>query len=291
MSAARSPRRLLGPGALVVPPTIFLLAMFLAPIVQLAQLSLRPTDAFNRILDGLTGENLRRVLSDPYFADSILYTVNNAVVVTLACAAAAFPLSWVITRAERRWVKVLVFMAVISPMLTSVVVRSYGWRILLSAEGPVNRALIGIGLIEEPLTLLTSRTGAIISIAHVLLPFFVLMLNSSLKALDPSVLRAAESLGAGAARRFVQIVLPLSVPGLVGGAIVVFSLAMGIYVTPLLIGGANQPIGGLRVYTQVMSSFDYPTAAALSFVLLAISLLVAGILGLVQFAWRRRIHG
>lgn len=291
MSAARSPRRLLGPGALVVPPTIFLLAMFLAPIVQLAQLSLRPTDAFNRVLDGLTAENLRRVLSDPYFADSILYTVNNAVVVTLTCAAAAFPLSWVITRAERRWVKVLVFMAVISPMLTSVVVRSYGWRILLSAEGPANRALIGIGLIEEPLTLLTSRTGAIISIAHVLLPFFVLMLNSSLKALDPSVLRAAESLGAGAARRFVQIVLPLSVPGLVGGAIVVFSLAMGIYVTPLLIGGANQPIGGLRVYTQVMSSFDYPTAAALSFVLLAISLLVAGILGLVQFAWRRRIHG
>lgn len=290
MSAAAPPRRL-GPGALVVPPLVFVVVMFAFPLIQLAQLSLRPTDAFNRILGGFTPENFQRVLTEPYFADSLLFTMVNATIVTIACAVLAFPLSWVIARTTQRWLKVLVFMVVISPMLTSVVVRSYGWRILLSAEGPVNSALLGLGLIEQPLSLLTSRAGSIISIVHVLLPFFVLMLNSSLKSLDESVLRAAHSLGAGAARRFVQVILPLSVPGLVGGGIVVFSLSMGIYVTPLLIGGVNQPLGGLRVYTQVMSSFDYPTAAAMSFVLLAISLVVAGLLGLVQLVWRKRLHG
>lgn len=281
----------LGPGVLVLPALVFVVVMFAFPLLQLAQLSLRPTDAFNRILGGLTVENFQRVFTEPYFADTIFFTLVNATVVTIVCMAAAFPLSWVITRTDRRWLKVLVFMVVISPMLTSVVVRSYGWRILLSAEGPVNSLLMGIGLLDQPLSLLTSRTGIVISIVHVLLPFFVLMLNSSLKSLDESVLRAAQSLGAGAARRFVQVILPLSVPGLVGGSIVVFSLAMGIYVTPLLIGGVNQPIGGLRVYTLVMSSFDYPMAAALSFVLLAISLVVAGLLGLVQFVWQRRIRG
>lgn len=280
-----------GAGVLVVPPLVFVVVMFALPLVQLAQLSLRPTDAFNRVLDGFTTDNLHRVLTEPFFADSIAYTLVNAAVVTLACAVMAYPLSWMITRTPRRGVKVLVFMVVISPMLTSVVVRSYGWRILLSAEGPVNSALIAVGLTEQPLSLLTSRAGTIISIVHVLLPFFVLMLNSSLKSLDESVLRAAQSLGAGAIRRFGQVILPLSIPGLVGGSIVVFSLSMGIYVTPLLVGGANQPIGGLRVYTQVMSSFDYPTAAALSFVLLAICLLVTGLLGVLQFAWGRRVHG
>lgn len=284
------PRRL-GPGALVIPPLMFVLVMFALPLVQLAQLSLRPTDAFNRVLGGLTAENFRRVLTEPYFADSIVATTLNAAVVTVACAVLAFPLSWVITRTTRRWVKVLVFMVVISPMLTSVVVRSYGWRILLSTEGPVNSVLIELGLLVQPMSLLTSRAGSIISIVHVLLPFFVLMLNTSLKSLDDSVLRAAHSLGAGAARRLVQVILPLSVPGIVGGSIVVFSLSMGIYVTPLLIGGVNQPLGGLRVYTQVMSSFDYPTAAAMSFVLLTISLVVALLLGLVQLVWRKRIHG
>lgn len=284
-------RRGLGAGALVIPPLVFVVVMFLVPLLQMAQLSLRPTDAFNRVLDGWTIENLQRVLTEPYFADAIVFTLVNATIVTVVCAAAAFPLSWVITRTERRWLKVLVFMVVISPMLTSVVVRSYGWRILLSAEGPINQVLQGVGLTDEPLSLLTSRAGTVISIIHVLLPFFVLMLNSSLKALDQSVLRAAQSLGAGAARRFFEVILPLAVPGVIGGAIVVFSLSMGIYVTPLLIGGVNQPIGGLRVYTQVMSSFDYPTAAAMSFVLLLISLVVAGLLGALQAIWRRRTHG
>lgn len=284
-------RRGLGAGALVIPPLVFVVVMFLVPLLQMAQLSLRPTDAFNRVLDGRTIENLQRVLTEPYFADAIVFTLVNATIVTVVCAAAAFPLSWVITRTERRWLKVLVFMVVISPMLTSVVVRSYGWRILLSAEGPINQVLQGVGLTDEPLSLLTSRAGTVISIIHVLLPFFVLMLNSSLKALDRSVLRAAQSLGAGAARRFFEVILPLAVPGVIGGAIVVFSLSMGIYVTPLLIGGVNQPIGGLRVYTQVMSSFDYPTAAAMSFVLLLISLVVAGLLGALQAIWRRRTHG
>lgn len=284
-------RRGLGAGALVIPPLVFVVVMFLVPLLQMAQLSLRPTDAFNRVLDGRTIENLQRVLTEPYFADAIVFTLVNATIVTVVCAAAAFPLSWVITRTERRWLKVLVFMVVISPMLTSVVVRSYGWRILLSAEGPINQVLQGVGLTDEPLSLLTSRAGTVISIIHVLLPFFVLMLNSSLKALDQSVLRAAQSLGAGAARRFFEVILPLAVPGVIGGAIVVFSLSMGIYVTPLLIGGVNQPIGGLRVYTQVMSSFDYPTAAAMSFVLLLISLVVAGLLGALQAIWRRRTHG
>lgn len=284
-------RRGLGAGALIVPPFVFVVVMFVVPILQLAQLSLRPTDAFNRVLDGLTLDNLQRVFTEPYFSDALLFTVLNAVIVTVVCAAAAFPLSWVITRTRRRWLKVLVFMVVISPMLTSVVVRSYGWRILLSAEGPINGALQGVGLVDGPLSLLTSRAGSVISIIHVLLPFFVLMLNSSLKALDESVLRAAQSLGAGAARRFLEVIFPLAVPGVIGGAIVVFSLSMGIYVTPLLIGGVNQPIGGLRVYAQVMSSFDYPTAAAMSFVLLIISLVVAGLLGALQAAWGRRTHG
>ncbi|MCY1214761.1 Spermidine/putrescine transport system permease protein PotB [compost metagenome] len=209
----------------------------------------------------------------------------------MLCAVLAYPVALIMAKETSKVIRTVTFLIVISPLLTSVVVRSYGWRILLSSEGPVNSALLAMGFIDEPLNLLTSEAAVVMSILHVLLPFAIITLATSIGAIDNSLYRASASLGGSPIRSFFRVTVPMSLPGLLGGSMIVFSLALGIYVTPLLVGGGNQSLVGLRIYEQVMRMFNQPIGAAFSFVLLACALVVVLVLSALSKRWEKRFNG
>nr|WP_275889488.1 ABC transporter permease [Nakamurella flavida] len=209
----------------------------------------------------------------------------------MTCAVLAYPVAWFLARSPGRTSRTIVFTIALSPLLTSEVVRSFGWRIVMSGEGPVNSTLQALGLIDESLPLLRSPWTVFLAVVHVLLPFAIITLTASLTAIDGSLLRASASLGASRIRTFLRVVLPLSAPGLVAGTVLVFSLTMGIYVTPLLVGGANQQLAGLRIQNEAMVSFDQPRAAALSFVLLVVTLLACAAITALGRVWERGNRG
>ncbi len=291
MTVSAHTRRRLTSLVPLLPGGLFLLGLFIVPLISTFVLSLRPTDPFYDPLPGFSTQQYVTVFTSNYYLQALIYTARMALIVTAICAVLAFPVAWLLIHARSRAVRTLIMLIVVSPLLTSVVVRSFGWRILLSAEGPINSILQTIGLTGAPLNLLSGKLTVIVVVTHVLLPFAVVTLSTSLSKIDPALLRASSSLGASPARTFATVVLPLAIPGLISGAVLVFSLSMGIYVTPLLVGGANQPLAGLRVYDQALRVFNKPGAAALSFTLFAISLTAIALLNATSRRWERRIHG
>ncbi|MFE7506499.1 ABC transporter permease [Promicromonospora sp. NPDC057488] len=280
-SPSRSRSRDLRGHVAAIVPTAFVVVAFLVPLIGLLLLSLRPTDTMNNVLPGFTGAQYAEVFGTSYLWGSVVESLWLAVRVSLTCLVLAFPLAWYLARSTSSVGKSLVFVITLSPLLTSEVVRSFGWRVVMSGEGPVNVTLQALGLVDESLPLLRSPWTVFLAVVHVLLPFAVLALSASLGTIDNRLLQASADLGAGALRTFRSVVLPLATPGIVAATVIVFSLSMGVYVTPLLVGGANQSLAGLRIQTEAMVAFDQPRAAALSFVLLAVTLAVCGLVGLL----------
>lgn len=262
-------------------PTAFMVVAFLVPIVGLAVLSLRPTNEFNSPLPGFSFEQYAEVFATQYLRDSVLQSLWLAIRVTVTCAVVSYPVAWFLARTPSRWARTIVFTITLSPLLTSEVVRAFGWRVLMSGEGPVNSTLQFLQITDESLPLLRSDWTVFLAVVHVLVPFSIIALTGSLSAIDDSMIRAAANLGASRARTFIRVILPLSVPGLVAGVVLVFSLTMGIYVTPLLVSGATQTIAGLQIRNLVTVTFDQPGAAALSFVLLVVTLASCAVIGLL----------
>jgi putative spermidine/putrescine transport system permease protein len=273
----------------VVPLLIFLLALFLIPLVKVIQLSLHQVNGFGKPMPGLSLAEYKRVFTESFFSGSLLHSLLTAVIVTALCAVLAFPVASALARRGPGLIRTAMFVIVVSPLLTSVVVRTYGWVVLLSANGLANRILVDLHIIGQPANLLNSYGAVLVSITHVLLPFAIIPLTTALRGIDPNLHRASLVLGAGPVRTFWHVTLPLSLPGISTGVLIVFPLTMGIYITPLLVGGVNQPLAGIRIYDQITSVYDYPVAAALSLVLLAISLVSMTALGTGFRTWERRL--
>ncbi|GAA2212570.1 ABC transporter permease [Nonomuraea monospora] len=291
VTGASARRRVRRGWVYVLPLAVFLAALFLVPLVRLLRLSFSPVDGFGAALPGWTLSQYGRVLTEPYFYGSLLQTAATALLVAALCVLLAYPAAYALARRRAGVLRTLLFVIVISPLLTSVVVRTYGWVVLLSGNGVVNKALIAAGLRDQPAQLLTSYPAVVVAVTHVLLPFAIIPLTTALGGMDRNLHRASQTLGAGPVRTFLRVTVPLSLPGVVTGALIVFALAMGIYITPLLVGGVTQPLTGIRVYEQVSTVFDYPVAAALSFALLALTVVSTGLLAGVFRIWERRLHG
>jgi putative spermidine/putrescine transport system permease protein len=275
----------------LIPLLVFLVAMFLIPMVKVIDLSLHRVNGFGDPLPGLSGSEYHQVFSDSYYYGALLHSLLTAVIVTALSVLLAFPVASALARRGPGLIRTAMFVIVVSPLLTSVVVRSYGWAVLLSTNGFVNRALIDLHLESQPANLLLSYGAVVVSVTHVMLPFMIISLTTALRGIDGSLIRASRSLGAGPVRTFTQVTLPLSLPGISTGVLIVFPLTMGVYITPLLIGGSNQPLAGIRIYNEITSVFDFPVAAALSLVLLVMSLLSVSAIGLGFRAWERRLYG
>lgn len=237
----------------------------------------RTTDFFLlRSLD-LERDDTGAIVSSPenerIFVTVLLRTFTISLTVTVLCCVLGYPLAWSIAHARPRAQRLLL-LGVLFPFWTSLLVRSAAWIIVLQREGPINKFLIGIGLIAEPLTLVFNRFGVVVALTHVLLPFMVLPLYSVMTSISPSYMRAAKSLGARPLYAFVSVYLPQTLPGFSAGAILVFIMAIGYYITPALVGGPNDQMISYFIAFYTNNTINWGLASALALNLLIVTLVL-----------------
>lgn len=254
---------------LLAPTTLALLVFFVLPLLWLFRSS------FDRGLDSgviesaFTLENYQEFLTDRFYLQELLRTLRLGVVITILTLIATYPLALFLARTRSRWRGVLVALA-IAPLLTSTVVRTYGWLVILGNDGLVNGALLRLGLIDQPLRLINDEIGVVIGLVEILMPYMALGLLSGFGRIDPSLEEAAMSLGASTLRTFWRVTLPLSLPGIATGVLLVFVLTISSFVTPQLLGGGRVFLMATEIYDQATYTLDWPFAAAISFLLLAL---------------------
>jgi spermidine/putrescine transport system permease protein len=253
---------LLGPGML------WLLAFFGIPMLLMLAYSFMPRGMYGGVDPGFTLEHYRRFL-DPLYLQVLGRTILWAGVATLACLLLGYPVAWVISRSRHR--SLLLFLIVL-PFWTSFLVRTFAMIFLLRDTGLVNSLLLRLGLVVEPVTLLYTPFAVLLGLVYGFLPFMVLPIYASLEKLDPALLEAAEVLGARPVSRFFRVTLPLSVPGLIAGCLLVFVPALGSFITSDLLGGAKQVMIGNLVQNQFTSARNWPFGSAVSFALMALVL-------------------
>lgn len=257
--ARRERRRIIG---LSVPA--FLLVMFLVvlPAGWLLGLSF--------VADGnLSLANYARMLEHESYATIFQTTFEISLLVTVLCVLLGYPVAYVLAQLPTRWAMVgLVFVLV--PFWTSILVRTYAWLVLLQRRGIINNALMNLGLIDEPLKLAHNFTGTTIGMVHIMLPFLILPLYASIRSMDWDLMRAAANLGASPSRAFLSVFLPLSLPGLFAGTLLVFILCLGFYVTPQILGGGRVVMVSMKIQQNVSVYFDWGAGSALGVVLLVV---------------------
>lgn len=221
--------------------------------------------------DGFTLEHYQRLIEQPSYARILMTTLEVSLVVTLVSIVMGYPLAYLLAQLPARAANIcMVF--VILPFWTSVLVRTYAWLVLLQRKGIINDLLLSAGVIDTPLQLVHNYTGTVIGMVHVLLPFLVLPLYASMKGIDTNYVKAAASMGASPARAFWTVFFPLSMPGLLGGTLLVFVLSLGFYITPELLGGGKVIMVSMKIQQNAALYFNWGAASALGVVLLACTL-------------------
>ena len=213
----------------------------------------------------------RLVASDLYF-DALVATMRIGAVTTIIALLIGYPLAHWMARMQSRVGHAALLMAVIAPLLTGIVVRTFAWMTVLGDRGVINVTLQSLGLADKPLPLMYNELGVVIGLVHIYVPFMVLTLVGVIGRIDRALEEAARGLGASRFRTFVEVTLPLSLPGILAGSLLVFALAISAYVTPVLLGGNNVLTLPMLIYQQVSASFNLGFAGALGVVLLAVSL-------------------
>ncbi|WP_118133018.1 ABC transporter permease [Oceanicella sp. SM1341] len=261
---------------LILPAAALLFLFVMLPYVNVLVMSLRAPSDSTPYGEGFSAGGYVKLFSDPYYFEALGQTLWLGVLTAFVCFLLGLPIALHISQASRRW-RGLLYGIVLSPLLVGIVVRSYGWTILLGNTGVINATLRNLGLIERPLPLMYNSFGIVVALAHVFLPFMVLPVLGALQGLDPAVGSAARSLGASRFTVFRRITLPLAMPGIQSGAILVFVLAVSSYVTPALVGGMRVKTMTVMVVDALIDQFQWPFGSAL-----ALSLAVsAGVIVLV----------
>ena len=254
---------LLGPGML------WLVLFFLVPLLIMAAYSLMPRGTYGGVQPGFTLEHYRRFF-DPLYLAILQRTLVWSLVCTAVCLLLGYPVAYLVARAGR-WRAALLFLVVL-PFWTSFLVRTFAMIFLLRDSGLVNTVLLRLGLIDAPLTLLYTPFAVLLGLVYGFLPFMILPIYASLEKLDPTLLEAAETLGATPLAGFRRITLPLSLPGVVAGCFLVFIPAMGSFLTSDLLGGAKQLMIGNLIQNQFAAARNWPFGSAASFVVTALVL-------------------
>jgi mannopine transport system permease protein len=218
-------------------------------------------------------ESYLRIGQDPLYLSVLTTTVITAAAVTAFCLVLGYPVAFAMTRLSGK-AALITAACVFVPLWTSVLIRSYAWIVLLQRNGIVNGALQDAGLSDQPLKLLYTQGAVILGMTHILLPFAILPIYATLRTLPPDFARAAANLGAGPVWTFLLITLPLSLPGVFAGGILCFVLALGFYITPALIGGPGSMLMATLIGQQTTVLLDWPFAAALSTILLSVTLTI-----------------
>ena len=213
-----------------------------------------------------------------------------SLVSTLVSLLLGYPTAYYMARTQSRMKKVMMII-ILFPFLVSAVVRSYGWMVILGKNGLLNQLLLALGLVQKPLSILNTETAVIIGMIHLLIPYMVLSLVGVLQSIDPNVEYAAYSLGASPMQTFCKAIFPLSLPGIISGCVLVFTMSMTSYVTPKLLGGSKFRMMATMVVQEINVSFDWGAASAISYILLAVILLIQLLVVLSTGGYMKRLGG
>lgn len=258
------------PAILLTPGLFFLLLAFFFPAIQLLVQSFL---TFGAEPAQFTLEHYAKATVDDFYAGVALRTFRLALIITGLCLLIGFPLAVIITRVGPV-LRTTLIVVIILPLMTSVVIRTFGWLVILGPGGVLSWTLQQLGLIDRGISLMHTETGIVIAMVQVLLPFLVLTTLGSLGQIPPSLEEAARVMGAGFFRGVFHVTLPLSVPGLASGALLVFALSISSFITPTLVGGVRLQVMAGSIYQQMTGSFDWGFGAALSVILLVSTLLL-----------------
>jgi putative spermidine/putrescine transport system permease protein len=251
---------------LIVPALVLIGVFLVLPYLNIISMSLRPPAVGAPYGKGFTLGNYATQLSDSYLLGVLGDTMLLGFTTVPICLLLGYPVAFHLARTKSRWGSLL-YLLVLSPLLVGVVVRSFGWLILLSGNGVINRTLKDMGLIQTGLQLMNNRLGVTIALVHVFLPFMILPLVGVIQAIDPTLEQAARSLGASRIKVFWRLILPLSWPGIQAGTILVFVLTLSAYVTPVMLGGAQVKTMSVLVVQNLIDNFQWPVGAAQALVL------------------------
>jgi putative spermidine/putrescine transport system permease protein len=258
---------------MLLPALLLLTVFFLLPIANMIKYSFYTQVVGSTMLPDLTGENFGKFLANELYVKILLRTLLNALITTALALVLGYPVAFAIARGHP-WVSRVLVIAVISPLLVGIVIRTYGWTVLLSRQGLINQLLQAVGLTDSPLRFMGNDLGIIISLLHVFYPFMVMPLAAALQKIDRNLEEAAMVLGANRLRVFLRVVLPLSIPGVLAGSIVVFLLSASSYVTPRLIGQNLTRWFLNLVEEQVLILFNWPFGAAMATTFIAVLVLI-----------------
>lgn len=261
---------------LLAPPLVLALVFFVVPLVYLFWVSLHASSTSELYGAALTLRNYTDVVGDSFYLTIVRRTLGVAAVILGLCLLVGYPVAYFVALLPVRR-RMLAILLLLFPLMVSNVVRAYGWVSLLERRGVVNSTLQDLHLIDAPLDLLYTPSAVVIALMTILLPYMVISIANTLAALDRRYQEAAQALGASPLRTFLHVTLPLSTPGIASGTLLVFLLTLSAYVTITLLGGPRSKLLVSLIYDSV-TAFQWPRAAALAFVLLALALAFTGLI-------------
>lgn len=255
MNSMRGVSRLPVHWLLVGGPVVYLLIFFAVPNAILLSVSFLKTEA-QQLTNVFTLDNYGTFFSEPLYLRILLRTLGIGVSVGVLVVIISYPLAYFLTRTTTRWQGALIALS-LCPLLASVIVRTYGWFVILHRHGVVNDFLLWAGVIDERLRLLPSNMAIIIGLTHVLLPYGVMTIMSSLQGINPNLESAAMNLGASRIQTFFRVILPLSLPGLAGGFLLTFAITVSAYSTPAILGGPRTETMATQVFAFMTTVLDW----------------------------------
>ncbi len=259
---ARAPLRArLGPFPLLLPGLILIVALFLGPLAYMGYLSVTDPSV------GLA--NYGHIVGKSVYLKVVWFTIQTALFVTLLALLLGYPVAYQLSSIRERWANLLLI-AVVLPYFVSFLIRTYSWMTILGRQGVVNQFLLDTGLVERPAKLLFNTFSVYVGMVHVMTPIMILVLYGVMRGIDRSLIQAARSLGASPLQAFARVFLPLSMPGIGSGCLLVFILSLGFYITPALLGSGREVMAAGLIYDQIAELRNWGFGAAVSIVLLAL---------------------
>ncbi len=256
---------------LMAPAIIVVTALLVLPLGYLIRTSFFIGEAGMPPQGGATIANYAKLFSDTFYIRILGKTLWLSFLVTVVATIIGYPLANFMWRVSKKWRGILTII-VMSPLLVSIVVSSYGWLVILGSTGIINNSLIWLGIVEIPLKIMFTDIAIVIGLTHIVLPFMVLSILAALERIDPVLAEAAKTLGANDLRTAWFVTLPLALPGFLAGTTIVFSLAVSAYVTPAVLGASGPNFITTLIFQQFVSLFNWPLGAAIAAMLLVVAI-------------------
>ncbi|OMO20839.1 spermidine/putrescine ABC transporter permease PotB [Vibrio lentus] len=251
--------------AIVALITGWLVLFVMIPNIMIIGTSFLTRDEANLIEMTFTLDNYVR-LADPLYFKVLMHSFYMAIVATLLCLIIGYPFAYIVAKMPAKWRPIMLFLVIV-PFWTNSLIRTYGLKVVLGTQGVLNKGLLALDIIDKPLRIMYSETAVMIGLVYILLPFMILPLYSAIEKLDDTYLEAAKDLGANKLQTLLRVVLPLTMPGIIGGCLLVLLPALGMFYISDLLGGAKNLLIGNVIKSQVLNARDWPFGAATSIAL------------------------